>query len=336
ASGSTDYIYGLNTTTPAIQITPYGTTPIVDMLVQDGNQNTRGIVEVTGGSGVHNLSLVAYVDYDAYGSPITQSGGVAVSGGLTSPSSGYSSSTTPCGFGAGYLDSSGYVYLVNRYLDPTAGQFVSVDPLLDMTSAPYLYATDNPVNATDVFGLCSWWDLPCLIAEQWDAFYHAMSSAFDMTVSFIKTAISIAMNPAGAVQGTFVRLLGAVNKARSCKCVFANMYGFTNASLRAIARISYMLRGPDWLSLSLTGGVFVGGGIVFTLARHGGMFMEPEVGATTPGGDLLGGAGWIWSKTTPSTRTVNDFIHSWALAVEGVVGPGFVVGDGLIWGSVLH
>jgi uncharacterized protein RhaS with RHS repeats len=43
--------------------------------------------------------------------------------------------------------------LVHRYYDPTTGQFLSVDPLVDATGTPYAYADDDPVNSTDPTGL---------------------------------------------------------------------------------------------------------------------------------------------------------------------------------------
>ena len=90
-------------------------------------QNTRGIVQITGGTNSYNGTLVAYVDYDSFGSPITQSGGSTVSGGLTATTGGYAYSVTPIAFGTSYSDVSGLDYLLNRYIDPASAQFVSVD-----------------------------------------------------------------------------------------------------------------------------------------------------------------------------------------------------------------
>jgi hypothetical protein len=42
---------------------------------------------------------------------------------------------------------------VGRYYDPATGQFLSVDPLVNLTAAPYFYAGDDPVNGTDPSGL---------------------------------------------------------------------------------------------------------------------------------------------------------------------------------------
>jgi RHS repeat-associated protein len=44
---------------------------------------------------------------------------------------------------------------INRYYDPTTGQFMSVDPLVILTQAPYSYANGDPMNNTDPLGLWS-------------------------------------------------------------------------------------------------------------------------------------------------------------------------------------
>jgi hypothetical protein len=64
--------------------------------------------------------------------------------------------------------------VVNRYYDPTTGQFISVDPYIVDTGEPYSYTGNNPVNITDAMGLWpSWSDLnPVHDAE---AGYHAVS-----------------------------------------------------------------------------------------------------------------------------------------------------------------
>lgn len=44
-------------------------------------------------------------------------------------------------------------YSVRRYYDPQTGQFISVDPLIDQTQAPYAYVGDDPIDNTDPSGL---------------------------------------------------------------------------------------------------------------------------------------------------------------------------------------
>jgi RHS repeat-associated protein len=53
-----------------------------------------------------------------------------------------------------YLDSTtGLYYMQARWYDPVTGQFLSLDPLVGATQAPYYYATDDPVNEADPSGL---------------------------------------------------------------------------------------------------------------------------------------------------------------------------------------
>ena len=152
SNGQQDFIYGLNASSPVLQITLNGSNPVVDLLCQGTNSDTRGIVQLAGGTGSYTGTLVAYVDYDAYGNPITQSGGSVVPGGLTATTGGYTYSTTPFGFGASYSDQTGLSYLVNRYFDPTTAQFISVDPDLNATGQPYEYASDQPQSEFDPLG----------------------------------------------------------------------------------------------------------------------------------------------------------------------------------------
>ena len=49
---------------------------------------------------------------------------------------------------------SDLIYLIHRYYDPESGQFLAVDPAVEATGAPYVYAGDNPVIATDPAGAC--------------------------------------------------------------------------------------------------------------------------------------------------------------------------------------
>jgi RHS repeat-associated protein len=49
------------------------------------------------------------------------------------------------------------VFLNNRYYDPTVGVFISVDPLVEKTGTPYLYAAGNPTTLSDPSGLDPGW-----------------------------------------------------------------------------------------------------------------------------------------------------------------------------------
>lgn len=78
--------------------------------------------------------------YDAYGA-LTDSTGTAA------PLLGYAGEYTD--------HETGYTYLRARHYDPTTGQFLTRDPLVDLTGEPYAYAGNNPLSYTDPTGLCN-------------------------------------------------------------------------------------------------------------------------------------------------------------------------------------
>ncbi|HET8752086.1 MAG TPA: RHS repeat-associated core domain-containing protein [Gaiellaceae bacterium] len=106
----------------------------ITYLVSDRIGSIRGTVNAAG-------SLTQSTSYDAWGDPQT-------SGGLTA--------LTPFGYAGDYTDPTGLNYNIRRYFDPETGQFISADPLVDQTGAPYGYASDDPVNKSDVDGLAPW------------------------------------------------------------------------------------------------------------------------------------------------------------------------------------
>ncbi len=64
--------------------------------------------------------------------------------------------TTPLGYDGQYTSAdTGLIYLRARVYDPATAQFLTVDPVVDVTLSPYAYTYDNPVNAADPTGLCS-------------------------------------------------------------------------------------------------------------------------------------------------------------------------------------
>jgi RHS repeat-associated protein len=122
------YIYA-DGTAPAEQVNL--ATGAVTYLVTDSLGSVRGTVSSTG-------ALTGSVTYDAWGNPLT-------TGGLTA--------TTPFGYAGSYADTTGLDYLINRYYDSAAGQFLSIDPEVAQTLAAYAYADGNPVLNTDPTGL---------------------------------------------------------------------------------------------------------------------------------------------------------------------------------------
>jgi RHS repeat-associated protein len=63
--------------------------------------------------------------------------------------------STPLGYDGQYRsEDTGLIYLRARVYDPATAQFMSVDPLVAQTNAPYYYAEDSPVNGGDPSGRC--------------------------------------------------------------------------------------------------------------------------------------------------------------------------------------
>ena len=149
------YIY-TGGTAPAEEVNL--TTGAITYLVTDSLGSVRGSVNSSG-------ALTGTTNYDAWGNPQT-------TGGLTA--------TTPFGFAGGYTDPTGLIYLINRYYDPQAGQFISVDPAIVQTLQPYLYAGGDPVLRTDPTGLWSvsrecYYDRAGIKGNCYDDYSHTVS-----------------------------------------------------------------------------------------------------------------------------------------------------------------
>jgi RHS repeat-associated protein len=151
--GTWDYLYSPGGAVPIEQVSASGPSPTSDLLVTDPSGNVRGIVQLS--AGTYQDELVNYTDYDAYGDPITDSGGSSETGGVSSAQTGINANyvgTTVWGFGEGHTDATGLVYLIHRYYDPITGQLTSVDPDLSQTAQPYEYANDAPTRSVDPDG----------------------------------------------------------------------------------------------------------------------------------------------------------------------------------------
>ncbi len=133
AMTNTSYLYGdllFGGSAPVEQITTNqaGSSAVFLVTVPSGVQ---GVVSSTGA--VLELAL-----YSPYGTQTLKAGSVV----------------TPFGFEGAYTDSTGLLYLINRYYDPTTDSFISVDPKVQQTDQPYAFVNDDPLNGTDPLGLC--------------------------------------------------------------------------------------------------------------------------------------------------------------------------------------
>ena len=86
--------------------------------------------------------------YSAYGTPTCEG-----------------SATAPLGYDGQYTSSdTGLIYMRARVYEPATAQFLSVDPLVKLTGAPYNYAGDNPINEGDPTGLLGWSEIGQAVA----------------------------------------------------------------------------------------------------------------------------------------------------------------------------
>lgn len=121
------YVYGPTSMTVE-QIN--NTTGTVTYLHHDQAGSTRLLTGSTG-------AVTGKCTYNAYGTPTCE--------GTT---------TTPLGYDGQYTSSdTGLIYLRKRTYDPATGQFLSIDPDVGLTRAPYTYTLDNPLNFADPNGL---------------------------------------------------------------------------------------------------------------------------------------------------------------------------------------
>jgi RHS repeat-associated protein len=170
---------------------------VLPYLVADALGSVRGVVSSAG-------SLTASTSYDAWGN-------LQTTGGL--------SSYTPIGFAGGYTDPTGLLYLINRYYDPSTGQFVSVDPMVNETNQPYAYAGDDPVNGVDPSGL----DPTEILYEQGSLFADAAAAnpgyfnygSFADFAEVIHSAAKVVTAVAGAC-ALFSAVVGAEPVAAAC------------------------------------------------------------------------------------------------------------------------
>ena len=126
SDGTTAFVYGPNGEVVE-QVTLTSTTPTY--LVQDQLGSTRLLTDQAG-------TVVGTATYGPYGDETAHSG-----------------TTTPIGYAGGWTTAAtGLDYLVNRYYTPQTASFLSIDPDVATTTQPYVYATDDPTNATDPTG----------------------------------------------------------------------------------------------------------------------------------------------------------------------------------------
>ncbi len=120
--------------------------------------------------------------YSAYGTPTCEG-----------------TATTPLGYDDQYTSAdTGLIYLRARAYDPATAQFLSVDPAVSVTRAPYNYAGDNPLNYRDRSGL-GWEEVlegPG-IPNPWSEAEHASEELLRPGVEAVEHGAEYVLNAAG-------------------------------------------------------------------------------------------------------------------------------------------
>lgn len=130
------------------------------LLLSDGE---RSYVYGPGGLPIEQISNSeepTYLHHDQLGSTrlLTGSTGTATASFSYAPYGSLEgktgTATTSLAFAGQYTDAeTGLQYLRARFYDPGTGQFISHDPLMQLTRRPYSYAINNPLNKVDPSGL---------------------------------------------------------------------------------------------------------------------------------------------------------------------------------------
>lgn len=129
SDGATNYIYDEN----GLPIEEIDTGGAVVFYQHDQYGSTTSVTSTTG-------TVLATYSYSPDGRTLTHTGSL----------------NTPLQWGGQYQDPfSGLYDLRARSYDPVTAQFITRDPLVDITQAPYSYASNDPVNRADPTGL---WD----------------------------------------------------------------------------------------------------------------------------------------------------------------------------------
>jgi len=140
----TDYVYG-----PRGNVLEQISGATTVSYSSDNLGSTRAITNSTG------TSIATYTT-DPYGS-VTACTGTTVTVNGSNLCTGSVAVSNPLLFAGQYRDDeTGLYYLRARYYEPTSAQFLTVDPLMTQTNAPFSYAGGDPVDAFDPSGRATW------------------------------------------------------------------------------------------------------------------------------------------------------------------------------------
>ena len=208
SDGTNNYIEG--PAGPIEQISTAGTTTY---LHHDQQGSTRLLTGSTG-------TVTGSTTFDAYGNKTGSTG----------------TSTTPLGYVGQYTNAdTGLIYLRARTYDPATGQFLTVDPLVGLTRAPYNYAGDNPTTYADPTGLsCSLNPTAsgsCFAQGPVAVVGEAVASETELAVKHPVEAGGIVLGGVAAATGVGEVVVGGTVVAEGTLGVISGVSGFGGAVL---------------------------------------------------------------------------------------------------------
>jgi RHS repeat-associated protein len=164
---------GLRTSQTISGTTTYMAWDLTEPLPVILSDTTNSYIYGPGGIPVEQINnstgAVTYLHHDQAGSTRLLTGSTgSVTGkctyGVYGTQTCEGTATTPLGYDGQYTSGdTGLIYMRARTYDPVTAQFLSVDPMVGITRAPYNYAGDNPLNYADRSGLGEGEiELPCV------------------------------------------------------------------------------------------------------------------------------------------------------------------------------
>jgi RHS repeat-associated protein len=135
---------------------------------------------------------------------------------------------------------------VHRYYDPLTGQFLSVDPLVDVTGMPYSFAAGDPVNGSDPSGLacngpCSTpWGTAVNFKTPTVTYYLGPQDEFSVSVSGLVTVAGGSSSRSRVAIDSFGDFGLSSGGVSFSKCQTTNhTIGRTHVSTTITATVSY-------------------------------------------------------------------------------------------------
>ena len=223
-----------------------------------------------------NGATIGSATYDPYGSPTAMTG-----------------QRSQFGYAGEYMDPTGLIYLRARWYDPATGQFLTRDPLVAVSSDPYGYAGNSPVNNTDPTGLICF-GAACVDVPLIDDVGAALDRVWD-------TAGEVASDTGGAL----IRNRGAIATVGALGLCFVPAVGWVGCGAASVGALGVRTeqRYADGSETAVRDSAIDGGLTYLTIGLGGAFSLFDDLGRIAYGGrfipggyDAIGLAGWYQDR----------------------------------------